>query len=74
VAADAQVREFVRDVSRAKVIPARAIMREPRALLKEDLAPSAALRMMDDRGFDAAYLVGTDARLRGLVSRSVSIP
>ena len=26
--------------------------------------------MMDDRGFDAAYLVGTDARLRGLVSRS----
>ncbi|MXY00601.1 MAG: glycine betaine/L-proline ABC transporter ATP-binding protein [Chloroflexi bacterium] len=64
------VREFVRDVSRAKVIPARAIMRDPRASLKEDLAPSAALRMMDDRGFDAAYLVGTDARLRGLVSRS----
>ena len=64
------VREFVRDVSRAKVIPARAIMRDPRASLKEDLTPPAALRMMDDRGFDAAYLVGTDARLRGLVSRS----
>ena len=64
------VREFVRDVSRAKVIPARAIMRDPRALLKEDQAPSEALRMLDERGLEAALLVGTDSRLRGLVGRT----
>ena len=64
------VREFVRDVSRAKVIPARAIMREPRVLLREDMAPAEALRMLDERGFDAAYLIGTGSLLRGLVSRT----
>jgi glycine betaine/proline transport system ATP-binding protein len=64
------VREFVRDVSRAKVIPARAIMREPRVLLTEDQGPDSALRILDDRGFDAALLVGSDSRLRGLVLRS----
>ncbi|MDE2862635.1 MAG: CBS domain-containing protein, partial [Chloroflexota bacterium] len=39
-------------------------------VLTEDLAPAAALRSMDDRGFDAALLVGNDSRLRGLVSRT----
>ena len=67
--ADGYVREFVRDVSRAKIIPVRTIMREPPASLKEDLAPSAALKLLDDRGVDAAYLVGSDLSVRGLVSR-----
>ena len=64
------VREFVRDVSRAKVIPARAIMRDPRGVLEESAQPDAALRQLDRRGLEAAYLVGPESRLRGLVTRA----
>ena len=44
---DQYVTEFVRDVSRAKVIQARAIMREPDAVVYERQGPRAALHTMD---------------------------
>ena len=65
---DEYVTEFVRDVSRAKVIQAKAIMREPDAVVNEWQGPRAALRTMDSHGLDAVFLIARDFKLRGILS------
>ena len=64
------VRQFIQDVSRAKVIPARAIMRQPNAVVNERQSPSEALRAIGRRNLDLAYLVGPDSQLRGTLTRN----
>ena len=65
---DEYVTEFVRDVSRGKVIQAGAIMREPDAVVYEWQGPRAALRTMDDHGRDAMFLIARDFTLLGILT------
>ena len=65
---DDYVTEFVQDVSRAKVIQAKAIMREPDAVLYEYQGPRVALHTMRSHGVDAAFLIGRDFTLRGILT------
>ena len=65
---DEYVTEFVRDVSRGKVIQAKAIMREPRVVVYERQGPRAALLAMDNHGLDAAFLISRDFKLRGILT------
>ncbi len=65
---DEYVTEFVRDVSRAKVIQARAIMQEPDAVVHEWQGPRAALHTMDSHGIDAVFLIARDRKLWGVLT------
>ena len=67
---DQYVTEFVRDVSRAKVIQARAIMREPDAVVYERQGPRAALHTMDSHGLDAVFLIARNFTLRGILTEA----
>ncbi len=65
---DGYVTEFVRDVSRGKVIQAKAIMREPDAVVYEWQGPRAALRTMDTHDRDAMFLIARNFTLRGILT------
>ena len=65
---DEYVTEFVRDVSRGKVIQAKAIMREPDAVVHEWQGPRAALHIMDSHGIDEVFLIARDSTLRGILT------
>ena len=65
---DDYVTEFVRDVSKAKVIRAKAIMRQPDVVVYEWQGPRAALHAMMNHGIDAAFLVARDFTLRGILT------
>ena len=65
---DAYVSDFVRDVSRAKVIQTRAIMREPDVVMYERQGPRVALHAMDDHGLDAVFLIARDFTLKGILT------
>ena len=65
---DQYVTEFVRDVSRAKVIQAKAIMREPDAVVYERQGPRAALHTMDSNHLDAVFLIAHNFTLRGILT------
>ena len=67
--ADAYVSEFVQDVSKAKVIQARAIMREPSAVVHEWQEPQAALDAMRNHNTDSVFVLGRDGHLRGTLTR-----
>ena len=65
---DEYVTDFVRDVSRAKVIQAKAIMREPDVVIYERQGPRAALHAMQNNGIDAVFLIARDFTLRGILT------
>ena len=64
---DAYVGDFVRDVSRAKVMQAKAIMREPAVVVYERQGPRAALYAMNQHGLDAVFLIARDFTLKGVL-------
>ena len=66
--ADDYVTQFVKDVSRAKVIQAGAIMQEPDAVAHESQGPVAALQAMKSCDTDRVFLVGEDRVLRGVLT------
>ena len=66
---DDYVAEFVRDVARARVIRAKAIMREPDVVVYERQGPRAALHAMMNHGIDAVFLIARDFTLRGILTR-----
>ena len=66
---DDYVTEFVRDVSRAKVIQAKSIMREPAVVIYERQGPRAALHAMEGHGLNAVFLIARDFTLRGILTR-----
>ena len=65
---DDYVTDFVRDVSRAKVIQAKAIMREPDMVMYERQGPRVALQTMQNYGLDAVFLISRDFTLRGILT------
>ena len=65
---DAYVTDFVRDVSRAKVIQPKAIMREPDVVMYERQGPRVALHAMRDHGLDAVFLIARDFTLKGILT------
>ena len=64
---DAYVEDFVRDVSRGRVIQAKAIMREPAVVVYERQGPRAALYAMNQHGLDAVFLIARDFTLKGVL-------
>ena len=68
--ADDYVAEFVRDVSRYKIIPVKSIMKEPAFKLKVTHKSAAALNEMKHKNMDRAFVIDDDNRLRGIVTAS----
>ena len=66
---DDYVTDFVQDVSRAKVIQAKAIMCEPDVVIYERQGPRAALRAMQQNKLDAVFLISRSFTLRGILTR-----
>ncbi len=66
--ADDYVSEFVQDVSKAKVIQARAIMQDTEAVVHDWQGPRAALHVMKSRDTQCLFLLGRDGTLKGLVT------
>ncbi len=66
---DDYVTEFVRDVSRAKVIQAKGIMNESDTVVYEWQGPRAALHIMERRGIDFLFLVARNFTLRGILTK-----
>ena len=66
---DEYVTEFVQDVSRAKVIQAKAIMQESEVVVYERQGPRAALHIMDSHSLEAVFLIGHDFTLRGMLTK-----
>ena len=61
------VEQFVQDVDRARVLTAGNVMERPRLTVAESAGPRTALRAMRDGFASAAYVVGRDRRLVGIV-------
>ncbi|WP_309064950.1 quaternary amine ABC transporter ATP-binding protein [Microbacterium sp.] len=62
------VEQFVQDVDRARVLTAANVMERPRPVVAESAGPRTALRQMRDAYLSAAYVVGRDRRLIGVVT------
>ncbi|MFL2000848.1 glycine betaine/L-proline ABC transporter ATP-binding protein [Microbacterium sp. A1-JK] len=62
------VEQFVQDVDRARVLTAANVMERPRPVVTETAGPRSALRQMRDAYMSAAYVVGRDRRLLGVVT------
>ena len=69
---DDYVIEFVRDVSRAKIIRAKAIMREPDVVVYERQNPRVALHAMLNHGIDSVFLIARNFTLRGILTRQMA--
>ena len=66
---DDYVTDFVQDVSRAKVVQAKAIMCEPDVVIYERQGPRAALHAMRQHKLDAVFLINRTFTLRGILTR-----
>ena len=61
------VEQFVQDVDRAKVLTAESVMRKPRAVIREDSGPHAALKAMRENELSALYVTKRDRTIVGWV-------
>ncbi|WP_062076626.1 quaternary amine ABC transporter ATP-binding protein [Demequina globuliformis] len=61
------VEQFVQDVDRAKVLTAESVMRKPRAVIREDAGPRAALQAMRENEISALYVTKRDRTIVGWV-------
>ena len=66
--ADAYVGEFVRDVSKAKVLGAASIMQEAESLVYEWQGPQEAVHVMESNDADHAFVLGHNRELVGDLS------
>jgi glycine betaine/proline transport system ATP-binding protein len=66
--ADDYVTSFVQDVSRAKVIQAKAIMQEPDVVINDWQGPRAALHAMRTSDTDVLFVLGHNNVLRGILT------
>ena len=66
--ADEYVTSFIQDVSRAKVIQARAIMQEAQGVVNERQGPQAAISAMRSNNTDALLVLGGDNVLKGVLT------
>ena len=68
------VSEFVQDVSRAKVIKAKAIMKEPTLVFTEGRGSQSPLQAMKEKDSDWLFLLSQDGILKGVVDRTDTAP
>ncbi|GIG53434.1 quaternary amine ABC transporter ATP-binding protein [Demequina activiva] len=61
------VEQFVQDVDRTKVLTAESVMRKPRAVIREDSGPHAALTAMRENELSALYVTQRDRTILGWV-------
>lgn len=66
--ADDYVTSFIQDVSRAKVIQAKAIMQEPDAVVNDWQGPRAALHTMRSYDTDVLLVLGQNSILKGIIT------
>lgn len=66
--ADEYVTSFVQDVSRAKVIQAKAIMQDPDVVVNDWQGPRAALHAMRTSDTDVLFVLGHNNVLRGILT------
>ena len=66
--ADAYVGEFVRDVSKAKVLGAASIMQEAESVVYEWQGPQEAVHVMESNDADHAFVLGHNRELVGDLS------
>ncbi len=67
--ADDYVREFVKDVPRGKVIPVNNIMEEPLLVTDGEQPVSAAIKEMERKDTDFAFVVNSDGVCEGIFTR-----
>ncbi|MBA0126651.1 glycine betaine/L-proline ABC transporter ATP-binding protein [Haloechinothrix sp. YIM 98757] len=65
--ANEYVAQFVQDVDRTRVLTASAVMDTPRAVVSDTSGPQAALDAMREGQVNAAFVVGSDQQLLGVV-------
>lgn len=65
--ANAYVREFVKDVDKAKVVTASTLMKKPRALTSLIDGPSVAIRKMDEEELSTSFVTDKERKLMGIV-------
>ena len=66
--ADDYVTSFVQDVSRAKVIQAKAIMQDPEVLVNDWQGPRAALHILRTNDAHSALVIGRDRSVKGMIT------
>lgn len=71
--ADDYVAEFTRSVNRSRVLSARAVMREPRAVTIDRSGPRSALKHMQEQGLSSVFVVDREGRLVGLITADDAI-
>ncbi len=72
--ADDYVADFTRDVNRSRVLTARSVMINPRAVLVDRSGPRAALKAMEEQGLSSVFVVDREQRLQGLVTVDDCVP
>ncbi|MFC1965809.1 CBS domain-containing protein, partial [Chloroflexota bacterium] len=70
---DDYVSEFVKDVPRGMVIPARSIMREPPVVVRSHQDIEECISEMADKRTPVAFVVGTFNRLKGIITMKEAI-
>jgi glycine betaine/proline transport system ATP-binding protein len=65
---DDYVAEFVKDISKARVMRVEAIMHEPPLVLDASQSPRAAADLMREREMTVAFVVSGDRRVHGLMT------
>jgi glycine betaine/proline transport system ATP-binding protein len=72
--ADDYVADFTRDVNRGRVLTARSVMLQPRAVVSDRGGPRAALKLMEDLGLSSIFVTDRDQRFQGLVTVDDCVP
>ncbi|MFQ5922487.1 MAG: glycine betaine/L-proline ABC transporter ATP-binding protein [Anaerolineales bacterium] len=65
---DEYVREFVKDVSKARVMGVTSIMSDPKVVLDVSQNPDSAVKIMKAKQASSAFIVGAEGLLKGLVT------
>jgi len=71
--ADDYVADFTRSVNRSRVLSARAVMREPRAITIDRSGPRSALKHMQEQGLSSVFVVDREGRLVGIITADDAI-
>jgi len=67
--ADDYVREFVKDVPRGKVVPVNTIMEQPQLVTSGEQSISAAIKEMEEKDADYAFVVNSSRVYEGVLTR-----
>jgi len=66
---DDYVREFVKDVPRGKVVPVSNIIEEPLVVITEEQPVKAALKEMEKKEADFAFIVDSNGIFKGAITK-----